>query len=494
MRKSYLFFILLIISGCAKKEEIKPDTEEIDVLYSRAIDSYSMKDYDKARALFSYINRVSKEKEYRVKSIFYLGEIYRNTDEYNNALKAYVRANYYGIDCSRQIKEVAPNADAGVIVEAVKEVPEEMKPYLLYLAGKKYQSQKKNKKAEEIFKRISEKYSNSLYARKARFQKETEGDYRVGVILPLTGKYSDIGNSVRRGIEIGSQGNFVPLYINTGGNPLKTYRAALRFIRREKVSGIIGPVFSLNSFAIACLSDYVGVPMISPTATEEVIDSLSDFTYVINRSLTMQAEAMADYAVKNMGLKKFSIMYPSIEYGKTLQEKFEKAVKNRGGIIINKISYRESDPDFKDELKLIKKGNPDAIYIPARTSNISIIAPQIKYFKIKSQILGADGWYSDNIFNQVEENYLEGVVLTAYPYNPTEKFMERYRYVYKKEPDRNACLGYDAARLMNFILKNPGTQPLGSDIQMTAGYLAKENDYSRIPLFLINNGTFKKIR
>ena len=58
----------------------------------------------------------------------------------------------------------------------------------------------------------------------------------------------------------------------------------------------------------------------------------------------------------------------------------------------------------------------DALYIPALTGDIPLIAPQLKYFKIKSQILGADGWKSEEIFNQIEKNPLlakQGVVNSA---------------------------------------------------------------------------------
>jgi len=493
MKKISVAFLLFIAFGCVKVGGLKPPEENIEITYDRAMVFYTEQEYKKAGDLFLYIVNNTEKGDFKAKSLFYLGEIYKSLEKFGASLKAYAMANYYGIDCSENIKETAPNADVESLEKSVYYAPTEIKPYLLYIAARKYLTYGKGKESSALFSRIIGEYPNTIYARKAKYMEEAKGKIKVGVLLPLSGPYSEIGESVKRGIEIGSKDKFLPIYSDTKGSPLLSYKETREFIKREKVSGIIGPVLSLNSFAVACLTDYLRIPQVSPTATPEVIDSVGDMTYIINRSLSMQARAMADYAIRKLGLNSFSILYPAVEYGEALQKYFEKDVERLGGTIITSVAYREGDPDFKDELRLLKEGAPEALYIPALTTDITLLAPQLKYFKIKAQILGADGWKSEELFQQTDASYLNGVVLTGHPYNPTEDLRERFYFVYQGKPDRYTCLGYDAANLMGCLLNNSKGDFLKSNITFTAGALEGEKSYSQVPFYIINNGEFKII-
>lgn len=492
MKKTLFPIIFLIILSCVRFETVKV-TEDINVAYNMAMEAYTSQEYKEASDLFIYVFKNTEENSIKSKSLFYLGEIYRTFGKYGSSLLSYSMADFYGLDCSENIKEIAPNADIKSLEKSVEYAPIDLKPYLLYIAARKYQKESNERKSNELFSRIMVEYPNTVYARQAQYLEKAKGEYRVGVLLPLTGSYSDIGESVKKGIEIGSKDKFIPIYTDTKGSPLLSYKEASRLIKKEKVSGIIGPLLSLNSFSVACLTDYLGIPSVSPTATQELIDSIGDRTYIINRSLYMQANAMAYYAINELGLESFSILYPLTEYGETLQKNFRDAVTKYGGQIVSQVAYKEGDPDFKDELTLINESASDALYIPAMTTDIPLIAPQLKYFKIKSQILGANGWESDEIFNQIEESYLNGVVITGQPHNPTEDFKERFKFVYRKDPDRYACLGYDASNLLGLILQNPNIRISRSDINFSAGSLEGEEFYDSVPLYIINNGEFRSI-
>ena len=136
---------------------------------------------------------------------------------------------------------------------------------------------------------------------------------------------------------------------------------------------------------------------------------------MINRTIKQQAEAMASYAVKELGLRTFSILYPYSDYGETFEEAFSGKIIELGGRIINSFSFQEGKRDFQDELNRIKSSNPDAIYVPASTSDVPAIASQIKYLGLRSQILGANEWKTEDIFRQqVETSSLEGIIISAY--------------------------------------------------------------------------------
>jgi branched-chain amino acid transport system substrate-binding protein len=489
-----ILFMLLYIFNCVPAIQAPPE-EEVNKIYENAMKAYTEQNYKEANDLFLVVAKNSESKKLRGNSLFYLGEINKATANYGKAIISYAAAGRYGIKTSENIKELASLSDSRSLEKAISYVKEDLKPFLLYTLATKLQSAGKEKESSKFFSEIERRYPNSVYARKAKYMSRHKGKTRVGVLLPLTGVYSQTAESVKRGIEIGSRDKFIPLYIDTRGNPVTSYKEAVNLIREEKSSGIIGPLFSRNSFAVACLCDYVGIPFISPTATKEFISSAGKQCYIINRTIQQQAKAIATYAITELGLRTFSVFYPYSDYGETFEKIFSEKVMELGGTIVNSLYYKEGKRDFQDELNRIKNSNPDAIYIPATTSDVPAIASQIKYLGIKSQILGADEWKSEEIFRQqVETSALEGIIITESPYNPTEAFSEEFNFIFRKKPDRYACLGYDAAQLMGQLIEDPNNQRKLRNMQLTAGSLGSKDSYNNVHIYIISRGEFKLIK
>jgi len=489
-----VLFILFIIFNCTPSIQVTSE-EEIDRIYENAMKEYTEQNYKEADDLFLVVVKNSESKKLKANSFFYLGEINKATSNYGKALISYAAASHYGIKTEENIKELAALADLNSLKQSISYASEDLKPYLLYTLSRKLQSVGKEKESQQFFSEIEKKYPESEYARKAKYMSQHKTKTRVGILLPFTGVYSQTAESIKKGIDVGSKDKFIPLYIDTKGNPVKSYKEAVELIKEKRVSGIIGPLFSRNCLAVACISDYIGIPFISPTATKEFIDSVGDKCYIINRTIEQQAKAMANYAITKLGLRTFSIFYPYSDYGETFEQIFSRKVKELGGVIVNSISFPEGKKDFQDELNRIKRNNPDAIYIPAPTQDVPAIASQIKYLGIKSQILGADEWKSQEIFRQqVNASALEGIIISESPFNPTDEFSEEFNYIFRKEPDRYACLGYDAATLMGELLENPDNKERLEKIELTAGSIGSKSSYENVRIYMITKGDFKLIK
>ncbi|MEJ2568237.1 MAG: penicillin-binding protein activator [candidate division WOR-3 bacterium] len=485
---------LFIIFNCTPSMQVSTE-EDVDRIYENAMKAYAEQNYKEANDLFLVVAKNSESEKLKANSFFYLGEINKATSNYGKALISYAAASHYGIKTEESIKELAALADLNSLEQSISYASEDLKPYLLYTLARKLQSVGKEKESQKFFSEIEKKYPNSEYARKAKYMSRHKGKTRVGVLLPFTGVSSQTAESVKKGIEVGSRDKFIPLYIDTRGNPVTSYKEVVELIKEKRVSGIIGPLFSRNCFAVACICDYIGIPFISPTATKEFIDSLGEECYIINRTIEQQAKAMANYAVTKLGLRTFSIFYPYSDYGETFEQFFSEKVKELGGAIVNSVSFKEGKKDFQDELNRIKENNPDAIYIPAATQDVPAIASQIKYLGIKSQILGADEWKSKEIFRQqVGASALEGIIISESPFNPTDAFSEEFNYIFRKEPDRYACLGYDAATLMGELLENPDNKGKLKNIKLTAGSIDSKSSYENVHIYMITKGDFKRIK
>src|SRR5262249_39237604 len=133
--------------------------------------------------------------------------------------------------------------------------------------------QKSRDKAKDEFSLVISKFPNTEQARAAQSyingldaQEKTDST-SVGVILPLSGKYSQTGYQTLRGIQMG-----LGFFSNNGSSPLKlaildsegnadvARRGVERLVSEDHVVVIIGDILSKTAAAIASKSQELGVP------------------------------------------------------------------------------------------------------------------------------------------------------------------------------------------------------------------------------------------
>lgn len=98
------------------------------------------------------------------------------------------------------------------------------------------------------------------------------------------------------------------------------------------------------------------------------------------------------------------------------------------------------------------------ILFPISSSEeIGIIAPQLSYFNIKTQILGTSEWYDENELKN-NKNYLDNLIFISEFYideedENTKSFIENYKSRFKNLPTKNSYYGYDIMNLITNLIK-----------------------------------------
>jgi len=173
----------------------------------------------------------------------------------------------------------------------------------------------------------------------------------IGVILPLSGKNSDIGKSVLNSIQLGlglydNSSNIRLSVIDSEGRFLDARRAVEKLVVDDQVIGIIGSLQSKVAAAIASRSQALGVPTI-------VLSQKSDITqigdYVYRNALTseMQVQFLVRTAIENLKLTRFAILYPDDPYGNEYANLFWDAVQKLGGQVRAAQPYDPKETDFR---------------------------------------------------------------------------------------------------------------------------------------------------
>ncbi|MBC2742914.1 MAG: penicillin-binding protein activator [Desulfosarcina sp.] len=180
--------------------------------------------------------------------------------------------------------------------------------------------------------------------------------FTVGCVLPLSGSYAIYGQRALNGIELalsqsGEMGNGIPFQIiikDSRSDPGATVKA-MDELDQQKVGAILGPMSA--SKAAAASAQARGIPILVFTQREGVPDI---GTYVFRNFITpqMQVRSLVSFAVEELGVRRFAILYPDENYGWRYMNLFWDQVVEHGGVVNGVEAY---DPEGMDFAKPIKK-------------------------------------------------------------------------------------------------------------------------------------------
>ena len=314
---------------------------------------------------------------------------------------------------------------------------------------------------------------------------------RIGVILPLSGKYATFGEQALKGILLaagifetkGQEGkgarrqdniqtaNVEIIIKDTRDDPIASAKAVEYLTLNENVVGIIGPLLTITSTDAAEKAQELKVPTIV-LSQKEGITNAGDYIFRNFLLPSEQAKTIALYAINKLDCKKFAVLYPNSLYGTELANFFKEEVKKGKGVIVAEEQYKEGQTYFgKEVVRLFKiketekkEGRrsiktfeatvtADALYIPDYFDTIGLIAPHLAYYNIKDiKLLGSNGWNSPKLI-ELAGKYVEGAIFTdgffaGSKRETTLQFVNNFKDLYGTAPGIIEAQAYDAARVM----------------------------------------------
>jgi len=181
---------------------------------------------------------------------------------------------------------------------------------------------------------------------------------KIGILLPLSGKYKTFGEQFIKNLELFSgflrvenpdendlryvsNDGLELVFRDTEGDENKAEKAASELIMKENVLAILGPVFLQESVKVAYLSNKYKVPVMILSRKDDITETGE---YVFRNCLTnkMQATYLARYAVEKLKLETFGIIYPNNNYGVELTNYFWDEI-DRNNKEITGVEYYEVD-------------------------------------------------------------------------------------------------------------------------------------------------------
>ena len=336
--------------------------------------------------------------------------------------------------------------------------------YVFYKFAKVLSFEGDQKKAHEILSAYLQTYpQHEMYPSAKLFFAEVGGrigdrPIKIGVIVPLSGKYRVYGESVLHGIECAA-GIFEPcvgpggveLIVRDSKGEAEVAVRAVEELASLDVQAIIGPLTSQEVEEAAKKSETLGVPMIA-LSQKEGIPQIGK--YIFRNSITpmSQVKTLLDYVIGKKQMTRFFVLYPENPLGKEFDLLFRTEVERQGASIVGSRSYLPHRMDFAEQLRGID-ATYDALFIPDAPHVVGFLAPTLSMLGMERvTYLGTARWDNPDLVER-GGTYIHGAIFVGgFVKKSTEyesqNFTKRFYEGYATEPTLLEALGYDSMRML----------------------------------------------
>lgn len=320
------------------------------------------------------------------------------------------------------------------------------------------------------------------------------GGPSLGALLPVSGPNQQLGRDLLDGIQlanreqgsplelvvadIGFDYGYLPIAERQGSELVRTGRAMRRLVEDEAVLAVVGPLFSAAAAVAAAGAQTAGMPLIVPLAQQSGLDSLGQYVFQLSAIPEIEGRALGEYATLTLGLETLVVLAPLSDYGWNFEREFTRAAQANGGQVVYRDWYLpDEQKDFKREFEEIRRVGLALRPPPAAADSASAIdsqfvdtidgvavvvesfedartiAPQLRFYQLRTQVLGNDVWYDPEALSQMspeERQDMAGCVFISGRDDTApaaREFDERFRRQYGRQSGY-AAYGYDAARLV----------------------------------------------
>jgi branched-chain amino acid transport system substrate-binding protein len=294
---------------------------------------------------------------------------------------------------------------------------------------------------------------------------------KIGSVNPVTGEAATFGTSTKSGVALAAEewnakggllGRQIKLvFADDKGDPSEGATVFTKLIRQDGVVAILGGITSRVALSGAPIAQSSGVPMLTPTATNEKVTQVGDYVFRSCFIDSFQGRVAAKYVAESLGAKKAAIIFDvGSDYSKGLAENFKSTFTAAGGQVTAVEGHPSGVTDFTAQLTKIVQAKPDVVYIPDFYNDVALIAKQVRDLGFKGFLVGADGWDSPELSKIAGEAIEGGIFTNHYSKDDTrpvvQDFVKKYEAKYGAKPDALAVLSYDGANILFDAIQRAG--------------------------------------
>ena len=305
---------------------------------------------------------------------------------------------------------------------------------------------------------------------------------RIGLIVPLSGEYSYIGNSIIKSVRLAinkidnKRIEIIPK--DTKSNPIDTLRVSKK-LYKEGVRIIIGPVFNESTKYLDELKDVTFVSF-----TNKIYQNPSNVISAGVNAISQINTIKKFNKIKN--LERSIFLIPKTEYKKEIELAIKKTnIKIKDKFIYDKeptlltkqieklTRYSQRKQNLKDEIKRIENSsitnkdkkletlkkrdtlggiNFDSVIIADFDESLKSVATSLLYTDVSSKritYIALNQWFDKSL---LKETSLQPIYFPSINKENYDQFVEDFSNNYNSQPNQISFLSYDLIGLIYFLL------------------------------------------
>ncbi len=340
---------------------------------------------------------------------------------------------------------------------------------------------------------------------------------KIGLIVPLSGKYKEIGQSIvnatRLAINKIDNPQIEILPRDTKSNPETTLKVS-KELYKVGVRVIIGPVFNKNLIYLDELKKIIFLSLTNKVTNnpKNVISAGINAISQINTIIKFQ---------KQYNIERSIFLIPNSDFKNEIEEAISKTkIKLKDKFIydtdptlltaqIEKLTrYSQRKQNLKDEIEKLKKSNEinkerkiaelekkdtlgginfDSVIIADFDESLKSVTTSLLYTDISSKriyYISLNQWFDNSL---LKENSLQPIYFPSINKENYDEFIKEYYSIYQKYPNQISFLSYDLVGLVYFLIYQ-------NDFKVDDKIFYKKNKFKgKVGIFEINKNKINHI-
>ena len=317
---------------------------------------------------------------------------------------------------------------------------------------------------------------------------ENEKILKVGVLLPLSGKFQDIGESFLKAIQLALydiSNEYIKIYPkDSKGNALDAYQSSKEF-EEQGINIVIGPIFYESLERLGEINKITFISLTNKTKEvpentiafgvniESQIDALKKYFNEIKVSKTLLLSPKSEFIYQSEFVAKKDVLkfYRTYSYDinpKKITAEVEKITKyrERKKDLERRIKILEKSDLYKDKNELKKleqmhtlgKVNFDSVVVIDFGERLKSVLSSFMFSDVSSNEVNfftINQWFDETFFN---ENAMQNLHFPSIDFDNLKKFNKKFFNAFNEQPNEVSILAYDALGLIYYCWSNNNFQ------------------------------------
>ena len=360
---------------------------------------------------------------------------------------------------------------------------------------------------------------------------ENEKTLKVGILLPLSGEFANVGQSFLKAIQLAlhdiSNENINIYPKDSKANALDAYQAAKEF-EELGIKVVIGPIFYESVERLGEINNLTFISFTNKTEKipkntiafginiDSQIDAIKKYFNKINVSKTLLLSPKSEFIYQSQSVTKKDVLkfYRTYSYDinpKKITSEIEKITKyrERKKDLERRIKILEKSDLYKDKQELKKleqmhtlgKVSFDSVFVIDFGERLKSVLTSFMFSDVPSNEVNfftINQWFDESFFN---ENAMQNLHFPSVNLSNLKKFNKKYFDTYKEKPNKVSILAYDALGLVYYCWINNNSEFKVSQLYNKDGFKGLHgefviiNNFSRqkLEIYKVSGKKFKKV-